>query len=605
VIVLPDVLLPAEALARWRALDVPGSWGNPTARTLVWITRLRARMLASGGREARLLIAAGLCQVEHILACLHAQIDAGWPNDGALSYDVTSDLLAVASLAPLDSLEQLSARLSGLEHPASEGFDELHTELARRLFACGREREGEVVLARVDWHLPLIQLLEEQRDVLTPALRERLCERAARLVEVSHLPSVYHVGLFARLAVIAYSPRWLTRARERLAELAPEQLEATPDYAHPVEDVAWATAELGEFDEAFASLAKLDLRDRWPALLRLLPYASDPGTRSAMIEELIAAVEPLELAWAWLLEAAPETTPRVLPRIMAIADEATRFDELAAAVRHLDHDRTEPICAWMLAHARTHALADQRGWRIWSDTLDALHERGWVAQLDETDRRALIDELLAHPELDLWREAAPFVPDDRVVRVFEHAHAQLALADHYMDRERWIELAVALLDRAPSEQVERWRVLSAEALTLTRVEDTSLARLSAWPDQQQEILCRRLRQHQRDFLPGQLIQPWLLRLGWVLPASVIASVPAVSDRISTEVRARQLERVPEFVIAVTNDEGERIRCEALLDQLLEQPGWPTHERMLWVFALLGRCRGEAAVVEALAALAVE
>lgn len=592
---MTDVLLPGEALTRWRALAEPRSLADPAARTLAWIARLRARMLASGGRLTRLLVGAGLCSIDDIVACVHAQLDAGWPRDGALAYDVESDLFAIGSLAPLDSLELLSRRLG-------DGFDELHTELARRLLAAGREREAEAALAHVTWHLPLVRLLEEQRDALTPALRERLGERAAGLIDTSHLPAVYHVGLHARVAVACDEPRWLARACEVLDELAPEQLEATPDYAHPLEDVAWALAELGAFEEGMVAIAGLDPHDRWTAQLRLLPYA-DAATRAELIDELIAAVEPLELAWAWLIDAAPETAARVLPRTWAIADESERFDELSAVVRHLDRAQAEPICAWMLAHARTHALADKHGERVWSDTLEALHARGWAELLTDADRQALIDALLADPKLDLWREAAPFVPDDRAVEVLEHAHAQLALADHYMDRELWIALGESLLERAPSELVERWRVRSAEALTLTAIEGASLERFAAWPEQRDAIVLGRLRHHQREFLFEQLIQPWLLWLGWALPPSVVGRASAALERIPADVRARQLERVPDFTIAVAEDERERARYLAALDQLIEQPGWPTRERVLWVFALLGRCEGEAALVAALTALA--
>ncbi|MFV8754927.1 hypothetical protein ACNOYE_30635 [Nannocystaceae bacterium ST9] len=600
---MDEVLLPAEALARWRAIVPPSPAAEPGERVVAWIAGLRARMLVSGGRLARMLVGLGRCEIETIVECLHAQIDAGWPSIGALEYDVSSDLFAVASRASLDSLARLSARLAELDASAGN-FDALHVALAGRLFDEGREREAEAVLARVDWHLPLLRLLESRAAALSPGLRERLLVRTGRLIETSHLPVEYHVGLFAWLAVLARDERWLARARECLAQLAPDQLECTPDYPHPIEDVAWAQAEFGEFELALATIAELDPRERWTALLRLLPLAHEPATRAAMIEELVAGVEPLELAWAWLLEAAPELGERALARLWAIPDEAARFEELAAAVRHLDRALDEPVCAWMLNHARSLAPDDERRARVWSDTLDALRDRGWAAMLDEPARRALIDELLARPELELWDEAAAFVPDDRVNAVFDHAHAELARADHYVDRERWIALALALVDRTSADRVERWRALAVEAMPLTAIDEDSLERLAAWPeDRRAAIVLARLRQHQREFLPGQLIEPWLVWLGWALPPSLLARAPAALERIPSEVRARQLARVAEFTIAVADDEVERARVRGWLDELLARPGWPTHDRVVWVFALLGRCAGEAAIVEALAALA--
>ncbi|HVH98735.1 MAG TPA: hypothetical protein VM869_08495, partial [Enhygromyxa sp.] len=122
-------------------------------------------------------------------------------------------------------------------------------------------------------------------------------------------------------------------------------------------------------------------------------------------------------------------------------------------------------------------------------------------------------------------------------------------------------------------------------------------------EQRDAIVLGRLRHHQHEFLFAQLIQPWLLWLGWALPPDVVGRASAALERIPADVRERQLERVPDFTIAVAEDERERARYLAALDQLIEQPGWPTRERVLWVFALLGRCEGEAALVAALTALA--
>lgn len=598
-----EVQLPGEALAHWRALGSSPASAEPLERVLAWLARLRARMPVSSGRLARLMVATGLCEAEVIVECLHAQLDAGPPGEGALGYDVASDLFAVGELADLDSLERLSVRLAGVDWMSRlDGVEALHCDLAIRLFEQGREREGELVLARFDWHLPLIGLLERRGPELTPELRERLVERADRLVARSHLPVEYHVGLFVHLAVIGGDRRLLERGRALLTTLAAAQLETTPDLVNPIEDVAWGLAEFGEVEEALALIAELAQRERWSALIRLLPHASDAAMRAAMIDELFESVEPLEMIWAWLIEAVPETAPRVLARLLAIADETVRFEELAAAVRFSTHEQAESVCTWMLAHARTLAPNSERWPKVWEDTLDGLHASGWSAMLDDEGRRGLIDELLVRPELDLWREVEAFVPDDRVVAVLEHAYRQLALANHYSDRETWIELGLAVIERAPSDLAERWLALAAEALALTGNDGASIDRLAAWtPEQRRAIVVARLRQHQLEFVPTQLIGPWLLWLGWTLPASLIAHVPAALARIPANVRARQSER--EFEIVVASEPAEQARCRAALDDLLTRPGWPTHEHVVWVFALLGRCAGEAAVREALAALA--
>jgi hypothetical protein len=51
------------------------------------------------------------------------------------------------------------------------------------------------------------------------------------------------------------------------------------------------------------------------------------------------------------------------------------------------------------------------------------------------------------------------------------------------------------------------------------IDGASIARLAVWtPEQQRSIVAARLAQHQREFLPGQLLQPWLVTLAWALPA---------------------------------------------------------------------------------------
>jgi hypothetical protein len=196
------------------------------------------------------------------------------------------------------------------------------------------------------------------------------------------------------------------------------------------------------------------------------------------------------------------------------------------------------------------------------------------------------------------------VPDDRVVVVLEHAARKLAIADHYMDRDTWIDLGLAVVERAPSEPAEHWRMIAAEAMALTGIDGASEDRLAAWtPEQRRAIVVARLRQHQQEFLPRQLIQPWLLWLAWALPSSLLAQLPEGLARIPAAVRARLRERQIEFTIVAASDPAEQARCRAALDDLLARPGWPNHEHVVWVFALLGRCAGEAAVREAFAALA--
>src|SRR5689334_13337635 len=145
-------LLPAEALACWRGADARRcAAGEPVERVIAWLEWQRARMVVSGGRMPRLMIAMGFYEVDVIVRCAVAQLDAGPLETNTLDdHDFWSDFYAITSLAPVDVLQRLSARLAGLDWPGVwSSANLLHAELARRLFEMGREGEAMAVLARV------------------------------------------------------------------------------------------------------------------------------------------------------------------------------------------------------------------------------------------------------------------------------------------------------------------------------------------------------------------------------------------------------------------------------------------------------------------------
>lgn len=595
-------MLPPEALARWRALEDRGHAGmaglGPAERVQAWLERLAARAWCSGGRVGRLLIETGLCEVAAITACMLAQLDAGYVDVGALHRDFETDLDVLAERAPLEQVEEISARLAGRDGPGDA--DSFHATLAARLLAAARESEISAVLEQMRWHRPLLAWLTKYGDSLPPTLREPLIARAARLVEATHLPLEYHVDLFTQLAILSGDRAWFSRAGEVRERLPPEHLAATPDLEHPVESLAWCLARLGDFTAALTMIADLEPRDRWSARLRLLPLAPDPTTRARMIDELVADIEPLELSWSWLVEPAPEIAERALQALETIADPEIRQDEQWAALRHMRGEPARRICMSILAEVAAVEPGSPPWVRTWEYLLDILIESGCEALLGPELRRSLCDELLARPALNLWAEVGPFVPDDRAIAVLARSHAGLTVADHYVDREQWIGLGLPLLDRVPPEQAAQWLALAADAMALTSIDGAGRERLAAWnPEQQRAIVRARLAQHQRDFLPNQLIKPWLVALAWALPPRLW---PDWQGHIDDAVLARQREHACEFAVVPASDSHEQAELRDALERLTATTTWPDHEQVVWVFALLGRCAGEAAITAALAGL---
>lgn len=577
---------PGAALARWQGLAAADG-EEPVACVRAWLERLGARMQATGGRLGRLLVESGLCEIEEIVACAGAQLAAGPIGANALRYDVEMDVDAVAALGSIDALAGLSATIDAKEWP--DCADSLHVALAERLLAAGRAGEIEDVLGRVAWHRPLLDWLAARADSLEPGLRARLFARAGRLVEATHLPAEYHVELFARLAALTGGRGWLARAEAALAGLPAELRAATPDHEHPVVSIARGLAQLGELDGGLARLGELGGVDRWWGLAQLLAYA-DPGRRAAIVEEMIAGVGPLELEWAWLVELAPEAGPRALAAIEAMPAGEARSEALVSVARWLRGEAARRACAELLASAGGLAPGSKAWIRLWEDLPDALVQSEQAELLDAATRRALIDELLARPEVDLWAELGGFVPDERVEAVLERSYAGLERADHYRGREAWIELGARVLPRAAPASARRWLALAARAKVGTGFDGGGIEQLALWSAaQRREIVLGRLAQHRREFMPAQLVTPWLLWLGWSLPSRVC---PDWGAWIGAEALARQRAHALEFEVVAARDPAERAALRRTLVAWTGTSRWPEHEEVQWVFALLGRLAGE-------------
>jgi hypothetical protein len=591
-------LLPAEALACWRALDAGAlEQGSLGSRVAAWLVRLRARALLSGGRLAALLIELGLCELADVVACFEAQLDAGPLDDRTLAFDLASDRYAIGRLADLGTLERVSPHFAAAQPWPGNG-DDLHVALAERCLAVGDERAAERALARVDWHLELLEWLERHAAGLDVERRDRLAARTITLLERTPLESEYHVGVLCRLALACDDERWLARARTLVAALPPERLVCTPDYAHPLEELAWVRARRGDVDGALGEVLALEPDARWSAALRLLPLVLEGPARARLLDALVELVGPLEASWAWLLEAAPELGERGFVGIMAIRDAAQRFDELAAALRHLPSARHGEACMWLLAHARSLELTTRTGSSAWDVTLECLVEAGMTALLDDASRRALLDAALAHDRLAEWPALVHFVPDDRVAALLELVCERLVSAEHYLDRNAWIALGRALAARSADEDgVARFWVRASHAKVGTPIErrdDLDGFTLA----QRRAIVLARLAQHQHEFLPAQLFDRWLMLLGGSLPAAWLG--PAVS-RIPAELRERQ--RGAEVTAPEPVAPGQRATLEQQLVAWLRDPAWPTPQRVVEVFVALVRLDGPEAADEPLARLA--
>lgn len=521
--------LPQAALARWQATSA----GDVQS----WFEGLLARMVCTGGRVPELLVDLGLCALGDIAACVAAQLAAGPLAHDGLRMDLDADLSLLANRLALDEALALSDGVAS--HAWVGDMDALHGDVAARLVAAGREDEALAVLSRIDWHRSLLAWIETHGDAVQPDRRTRLFAAAGRLIATTHLPAEYHVELYAQLAVLAGDRAWLSRAREVLAALPAEAIAATPDLPHPRESLALALARLGDPAGALVEIEQLEPRERWSARIGLLPWLPD---RAAAIEALIEDIDRLDVSWGWLVEVAPETSERALRTILAM-DASRRGEELAGVAKYLRGAPAREACALLLARAGAAATGSRAWVDAWEAALDTATAAGCEDAIDEAARCALIDALLELPDVDLWLEAAPYVPPSRAHAVLATAIGGLEVADHYTTRERWIALGLPLLARVPVEQADRFLAQAATQLPRTGIDGKSLATFAAWsPAQQQSIVLGRLAQHQLEFLPRNVIRPWLVGLAYALPPRLW---PDWDGWIDADVLARL--REPELV----------------------------------------------------------
>ncbi len=177
-----------------------------------------------------------------------------------------------------------------------------------------------------------------------------------------------------------------------------------------------------------------------------------------------------------------------------------------------------------------------------------------------------------------------------VEAVLERLYAGLERADHYRGREAWIELGARVLPRAAPASARRWLALAARAKVGTGFDGGGIEQLALWSAaQRREIVLGRLAQHRREFMPAQLVTPWLLWLGWSLPSRVC---PDWGAWIGAEALARQRAHALEFEVVAARDPAERAALRRTLVAWTGTSRWPEHEEVQWVFALLGRLAGE-------------
>lgn len=469
-------------------------------------------MVCSSGRLGGLMLEAGLCEVAEVLACVEAQLAGGPLPDNVLLDDVEADLRVLVRVAPIEDAVRLSARV--VEVTWVRGADAMHAHVASRLLAMGREGEAESALMRVRWHGSLLDWIEGHAT--SAGVRARLIARAAELVEATRLPREYQVDLFVRLAVLSRETGFLDEARAALKGLPEELRAATPDLEAPITSLACGLARLGLVEEALAEIEVLVGIDRTLALLQLMPWVGE--RRAELIEWSIMRLEPEGVVWFTLLAAAPELGERALRDILAMTDVEMRASAVAVVTRALTGEVAREACAWLVARARGLAAGSEEWEQAWGDALSAMVEKGCEDLLDEAVRRELVAELLARPELELWAEVGPFVPTELAEAVLAVSFAGLEVADHYRMRDRWIALGRLLLGRVAPASAERWLKLAAVQAVGTAIEERPLAELAMWSaEQRRDIVMGRLAQHQREFLPQQLLAPLLEALARAMP----------------------------------------------------------------------------------------
>jgi hypothetical protein len=506
-----EPVLPAEALRRYAAArdasPVPDDVTTRWRRALV-ASSMRRR--ATGGRLAALLVDAGLCALDDLARCVDLHLDAPPAPQTAVAFDLDDTRYVTFARAPLASLTPFAARLASLIGPARHDLnDPSQGALAVRLAHAGDLDGCATALQRILWHGDLARALRNAWPALTDALRAAFAARLWTAVATSALPAVHHVRYFCEIATMTRDPAHLDAAEAAVRALPAHELAVTPDYAHPLEDLADAFASLDRWRDALAIVRDLDPPDRWTALYRLLPRATEPARRAALIADAIEVTESIDLAR--LLERAPEAWPDVLDCVEAIDDRDERFEVRCELVAHLPHAQARSICADLVDEVarRPPDLARPAGCERMAALLLALTAARCEAALPPSRRAALCDALLAAPAVNLWREALPFVPDDRVGAVLDVASARLARATHYLDRDDAMELGLALLPRLDAPR--RAAFLDEAHTFAPRVCWDRLApeSLRAWPDEvMRHIVAERLRIHQREHLDAHALTRW-------------------------------------------------------------------------------------------------
>lgn len=507
----PEPILPSEALRRHaeaaEASVAPGDVRAAWRRALV-ASAMRRR--ATGGRLSALLLDAALCDLDDLVRCVDLQLDDPPAPQTPLAFDLDDALHLVFTRAPVASLTGLARRLAAVTGPMRNDLnDPAQTRLAARL-AEGRDPGGcAAALREIGWHGDLAGALGRAWPVLSDALCEELAARLWDAVAASALPAVHHVQYYCEVATWTRDPARLDAAEAAVRALPAADLAPSPDFAHPYEDLAAAFAAFDRWDDALALLCDLGPRDRWAALLRLIPQATAPALRDALWEDALGLSEDHELAP--LLKRAPEAWPGVIARIAAIDDIDARLEASCAVAPHLPRAPAMALCAHVVEDVWRQPLDLARATEVerWSAALSALTAAACEELATPARRGALCDALLASPAVDLWREVLPYVPDDRLEAVVATLSARLARATHYLDRDEAMASLLTLLPRL--DPAGREALLAFARPHAPRVSWDPLGDdgLRAWGElDARHIVAERLRIHQREFLDAHALSRW-------------------------------------------------------------------------------------------------
>lgn len=507
----PDPVLPAEALRRHAeavaSSAAPGDLSAHWRRALV-VSAMHRR--ATAGRLAALLLDTDLCAVDELVRCVDLHVDAPPAAQTELAFDLDDTRFVAFQRAPLASLDALASRLALLIGPARHELgDPSQARLAVRLALAGDLDGSAAAMRRITWHLELASALREVWPRLPDDLRAEFAGRLWSAVATSGLPAVFHVRFFCEVAAWTGDVARLDAAEAAVRALPASDLEVSPDHAHPLEDLADAFAAFDRWDDALAIVRGLDAPDRWTALYRLLPRAKDPARRASLRADLVDVTEDLDLAR--LLERAPEAWPDALELVDAIDDPDERFEVQCEVASRLPHEPARALCTQLVDEVLRHppSLAHAAGADRWTALLATLTASSCEDLLPATRRAALCDALLANPTVDLWPEAIPYVPDDRVDAVLALVSSRLARATHYLDRDEAMSLGLALLPRLDANR--RAAFLAFARTHAPRVCWDRLPKDSVrvWPDDDARwIVSERLRIHQREFLDARSVTRW-------------------------------------------------------------------------------------------------